>query len=87
MQYYELDKEEERILASFENDEWVSVPNEKKKIAELQAAARNTLGRSKNINIRLSERDLMKIKAKASEKGIPYQTLVASILHQYGTKV
>jgi predicted DNA binding CopG/RHH family protein len=87
MHYFELDAEENELLHSVENDEWVSVPNKDEKIAQFASAARNTLGRSKNINIRLSERDLMKLKSKASEKGIPYQTLVASILHQYGNKV
>jgi predicted DNA binding CopG/RHH family protein len=49
---------------------------------ELQQAARNTLKKTRNINIRLTERDLHKLKVRAAEEGIPYQTLAASILHK-----
>jgi predicted DNA binding CopG/RHH family protein len=87
MQYYELDQEEQDILRSFEDNEWTSVPDKQQRIATLRAASHNTLTRSKNINIRLSQRDLMKLKARAAEQGIPYQTLIASVLHQYGNKV
>jgi len=48
-----------------------------------QQAAKNTLAKLKNINIRLSSRDLEKLKTKAAESGLPYQTLAASILHQF----
>jgi len=53
-------------------------------VTRLQKFARSSLNRTRNINIRLSERDLQKVKAKAAEKGIPYQTLVTSIIHRYG---
>jgi predicted DNA binding CopG/RHH family protein len=86
MKYYELDKEEQELLESFERGEFVSVQNTEKEISRFQTVARATLNRTKNINIRLSERDLLKLKAKAVEKGIPYQTLVASILHQYNNQ-
>ncbi len=84
MQYYELDKEEQELLDSVDNDEWKSVFNkdEKKRLA---AYAASSLNRKRNVNIRLSERDLQKLKAKAAEKGIPYQTLLASVLHQYSS--
>ena len=42
-----------------------------------------TLNKTRNINIRLSERDLQKLKVKAMERGLPYQTLVASVVHQF----
>ncbi|HSX02582.1 MAG TPA: hypothetical protein VLI05_04710 [Candidatus Saccharimonadia bacterium] len=48
----------------------------------LQQYAKNTLNKTKNINIRLSERDLYRLRAKAIEEGIPYQTLASSILHK-----
>lgn len=83
---YDLDPEEEELLESVERGEWVSVPNFEQRKKELQQIARNTLNKTRNINIRLSERDLHKLKVKAAEQGIPYQTLAASILHQTTSK-
>ncbi len=74
---------EKEILESFENDEWQSAPNlegEKKRYSRI---ARNTILKNKRINIRISERDLSKLKSKSVEEGIPYQTLISSILHKY----
>lgn len=82
MKYYELDDEEKQLLAEIERGEWKSVKNFAKRKKELMQIARNTLNKTKNINIRLSERDLYKLKAKAVKQGIPYQTLASSILHQ-----
>lgn len=53
----------------------------------LRATARNTLNKTRNINIRLSERDLHRLKAKAIEEGIPYQTLASSILHKSASRL
>jgi predicted DNA binding CopG/RHH family protein len=86
MKYYELDKEEQEILEAYERGEYKSVPNVKKEIARYRSVAQNTLNRNRNINIRLSERDLHKLKAKAQEEGLPYQTLIASLLHKYVNK-
>jgi len=83
MKYYELDKEEKELLDAIERGGFKSVPNVKKEIVRYRSYATASLSRAKNINIRLSERDLQKLKVKAAEKGLPYQTLVASILHQY----
>lgn len=83
---YDLDPEEKEILEAFERGEFAEVPNidEAKKKAE--ASARATLNKTRNINIRLSERDLYKLKRKAIEEGIPYQTLASSILHKAAAK-
>lgn len=81
--YYELDSEEEEILKAFEEGKLVRVKDFAKEKALLEEAARNTSKKTKNINIRLSEKDVQKLKAKAIEEGIPYQTLAASILHKY----
>lgn len=81
--YYELDPEEEEILKAFEEGKLVRVKNFAKEKKLLEKAARNTLKKTKNINIRLTEKDVHKLKAKAIEEGIPYQTLAASILHKY----
>ncbi len=83
MKYYELDKEDQEISDAFDRGELKPVPNAKKEIARYISYARADSKRSKNINIRLSERTLHKLKVKAAEKGLPYQTLVASLLHQY----
>ncbi|OGY91418.1 MAG: hypothetical protein A3H70_00125 [Candidatus Komeilibacteria bacterium RIFCSPLOWO2_02_FULL_48_11] len=83
MKYYELDKEEEEILKAYEKGEFKSVKNLEKEKKRYQQIAQATLNKTRNINIRLSERDLQKIKVKAMERGLPYQTLVASVVHQY----
>ena len=86
MKYYELDKEEEKILKNIESGKYKRVKNfelEKKKAIEI---ARNTLNKVRNINIRLAEKTLPNLKARAIEEGIPYQTLSASVLHKYVMK-
>ena len=76
-------KYEEDILTSFEKGEWQSVPNLKAEIARYAASATATLAKDKRINIRLSSRDLEDVQTRAAEEGMPYQTLIASILHKY----
>ena len=83
MKYFELTKEEQKILQEVEKGDFQSVNNLKQAKKDAVAATRITLGKTKNINIRLSEKDLQKIKALAAEKGLPYQTLISSLLHQY----
>ena len=83
MKYYELDKEEQEILDAVESGKLKSIPNLAKQKKLLRQYARNTLNKTRNINIRLTERDLFKLKAKAAHEGIPYQTLVSSILHRF----
>jgi len=82
MKYFELDKEEQELLDSVERGEWKPVKNLAEVKKKLMVAARNTLNKTRNINIRLSERDVHKLKARAIKDGIPYQTLASSILHQ-----
>lgn len=82
MKYFELDKEEQEILDSVERGEWQSVENLDKTKSKLRETARSTLNKSRNINIRLSERVLQRLKVRAQREGIPYQTLAASILHR-----
>ena len=80
--YYELDPEEEEILKAFEEGKLVRSKDFESRKKILEQAARNTLNKTRNINIRLSERDLARLKRKAAEEGIPYQTLASSILHK-----
>jgi len=86
MKYFELDKNENEILKEFESGKLQSVKNAKKEAGRYQGYAKYTLSKARNINIRLSDRDLQKIKALAAEKGLPYQTFISSLLHQYPEK-
>ena len=86
MKYFELAKEEQKILKAVEAGEFKSVRNLKQAKKNAVYAARNTLSKTRNINIRLSDKDLQKIKALAVEKGLPYQTFISSLLHQYSAK-
>lgn len=83
MEYFELDKNEEKLLKDFEAGKLKTVKKAKKEIALYKRYAQNTLSKTRNINIRLSDKDLQKIKALAAQKGLPYQTLISSLLHQY----
>ncbi len=80
-----IDKDEKELINSIENDEWVPVKNaaELKKI--FKKAARTTSIKDQRMNIRIAKRDIQSLKAKALEEGMPYQTLVSSILHKYIT--
>lgn len=78
-----LDDEERDILESYERGEWVPVKNTKKEIRKLQQYARNTLQKDRRINIRMSSKDLDQVQVIAAQEGIPYQTLVSSIIHKY----
>ena len=78
-----LDDEEKDILESYERGEWVPVKNPKQEIKKLQQYAKNTLQKDKRINIRMSSKDLDQVQVIAAQEGIPYQTLVSSIIHKY----
>lgn len=78
-----LDKDEKKLLDSFEKDEWKSVSNISKRKTELKEYARATIRKDKRVNIRISERDLREIQRIAIREGLPYQTLISSILHKY----
>jgi len=80
-----LDKEEKDILDSFERGEWKPVKNLKQEIQKHQEYARQTLKKDKRVNIRISARILDELQARAIEDGIPYQTLISSILHRFVT--
>ena len=80
-----LDNEEKELVQSLETGEWKSVNNLDKEIKKHQKIASNTLRKDKRINIRLSSHDLEALKTNAVELGLPYQTLVSSVLHQYAT--
>lgn len=78
-----LDKYEKDILESYENDEWIEVPDMKNEIKKHAGYAKSTIRKDKRVNIRMSQRDLESIQRKALEEGIPYQTLISSLLHKF----
>ena len=86
MKYYDLDKEEQAQLDDIESGQLKSVSDLTEAKREAVRAAKSSLNKTLNINIRLSERDVYKLKAKAAEEGLPYQTFAASILHKSATR-
>jgi len=78
-----LDKYETEIESSFEKGEWKSVKNLSGEKKKYQQMAKLTLKKDKRINIRISEKDLEDIQRKAVVEGLPYQTLISSIIHKY----
>ncbi len=86
MKYFILSEEEEQILKDYEKGKLSSIDNLEEEKKRYQKIAAETLNKTKNINIRLSEKDLQKIKTKAVEDGLPYQTLVSSIIHRFINK-
>jgi len=80
-----LTREEQNILDSVEQGEWKSVPELAKEKLRYAAAARATQRKDRRVNIRMTERDLVRFQKRAEEEGLPYQTLISSILHKYIT--
>ena len=78
-----LGKYENDILSSYENDEWVEVPEIKKEIKKHASYAKATIKKDKRVNIRISQKDFESIQRKALAEGIPYQTLISSVIHKY----
>jgi hypothetical protein len=78
-----LDRYEKGILGAYERGTLVSARPTKAHLAAFRDGARATFIKGRRVNIRLSAADLMDIQARAYEEGIPYQTLIASVLHKY----
>ena len=78
-----LDKEEKDLLDSYERDEWQSAADRKSEVDRYREYARASSKKDMRVNIRLSKKDLEAIQIRALEEGIPYQTLMGSILHKY----
>jgi predicted DNA binding CopG/RHH family protein len=78
-----LDPEEQEILESVERGEWKTVDNFDKEAAFAKKAAANFLRKDERVTLRISSGDLDRLKQKAAYKGLPYQTFIASVLHEY----
>ncbi|MDA8261042.1 MAG: hypothetical protein M0Z99_36290 [Betaproteobacteria bacterium] len=79
-----IDAYEHEVLTAFDKGQLKSVAT-KAELAKFKAAARATAIKDRRVNIRLSSGDLSDIQVKALEEGVPYQTLIASVLHKYVT--
>lgn len=79
----DLDEYEKELLEAFEQGQLKTAGPAKTDLARFKAAATATFIKDKRVNIRLSTPDLMDIQARALEEGMPYQTLIASVLHKF----
>ena len=79
----ELSAEERDVLDRFERDELRTSPDAELEIEVARQAARNTFNKTKRVNLRVTERDFNLAHARAREEGIPYQTLLSSVIHKY----
>jgi predicted DNA binding CopG/RHH family protein len=79
-----IDNYEAEVLGAFETGKLKSVAT-RSELAKFRAAARATAIKDRRVNIRLSSGDLSDIQVKALKEGVPYQTLIASVLHKYVT--
>jgi predicted DNA binding CopG/RHH family protein len=81
-----FDAYEQELLDAVESiTEFERVNDYEDEIMMAQAAARNFLNKTKNINVRLPEYDIIQLKRKSAELSIPYQTILTSLIHQYVT--
>jgi predicted DNA binding CopG/RHH family protein len=78
-----VDQKEKGILESVERGEWESIPRMRSERKRFQRYAEATFKNDHRINIRISGKDLIAIQKRALEEGIPYQTLISSLLHKY----
>jgi predicted DNA binding CopG/RHH family protein len=78
-----LNPEEQELLDSVERGEWKTTDNNEEEIAFAKEAAENFIRKDERVTLRLSSGDLDRLKQKAAYKGLPYQTFIASILHEY----
>jgi len=78
-----LDKEEKGILDAYDKGEMKPSTPSKKELDEIKSMAENTFRKDRRVTIRLYDHDLKGIQKKAMEKGMPYQTLISAMIHQY----
>jgi len=83
MSKLKLQQDELELLASYEADEWASVKKLKEQKEQYGTYARATFRKDRRVNIRISEKDLLDLQKRAIRQGIPYQTLISSVLHKY----
>ena len=79
----QLNTEEREILEKFERGELKSASGADREMEIAAQAARNTFNKTRRVNLRVTERDFNRAHARAREEGIPYQTLLSSVIHKY----
>ena len=79
----DMSTEERDILERFERGTLQSTPEAERELETARQAARNTFNKTKRVNLRVTERDFNLAHARAREEGIPYQTLLSSVIHKY----
>jgi predicted DNA binding CopG/RHH family protein len=80
-----LEADEKEILDSVERGEWRSARAPKRVLSRYSHSAKATFKKDRRLNIRISTKDLEAIQKRALEEGLPYQTLIASLLHKYAS--
>lgn len=78
-----LNREERELKAAVERGEWKSVASVKSESQRYQRYAQATFKKDRRVNIRISGKDLEALQKRAIEEGVPYQTLISSLLHKY----
>ena len=78
-----LDPEEREILDRFERGELQPASDVERELEAARQAARNTFNKTRRVNLRVTERDFERAHSRAREEGIPYQTLLSSVIHKY----
>ena len=78
-----LDKEEREILDAYDNGKLTLTSPSKKERNKIQSMAKQTFRKDRRVTIRLYDHDLKGVQKKAMEKGMPYQTLISAMIHQY----
>lgn len=86
MKYLQLDPFEKDLLDEYEKGDFESVPDLEAEKERYRKYAQEASNKTRNINIRISEGDLIKLKARAFESGIPYQTLLSSLIRQFNQR-
>ena len=79
----QLSREEREILEKFDRGELRPVPGVESEMTTARQAARSTFKKTRRVNLRVTERDFNLAHARAHEEGMPYQTLLASVIHKY----
>lgn len=85
MKRFKPDSDEQKLIDSIDRDEWKSVIHLDEEIRIARKIARQTMAKDEKITIRISGRDLELLKTMAMDEGLPYQTMVTSVLHKYVT--
>lgn len=83
MKKAKLNKEEKDVLGSYESEKWQSVEKLDAEKHRYQEYAKATFRKDSRVTVKISAKDLEELQKKALEEGVPYQTLIASVLHKF----